>query len=148
QDAPRYLLVLGDADEVSWDLQLYLQHQAMVGRLAFAADEGYEAYVDKVVRAESKRADSLGRALFYVAPDHSAATSVGDRWLVQPNLAASLARARSGDFQAHEIRAVDAEDPDALLLDARKDGPTVLFTLSHGAGAPRAGWKSEEDRRR
>jgi hypothetical protein len=58
-DLPRYLLILGGPDLVSWDLQQMLGSEAFVGRLAFTDEQGnideqgYEAYVDKVLRWES-----------------------------------------------------------------------------------------------
>ncbi|HNN98137.1 MAG TPA: hypothetical protein PKI03_37995, partial [Pseudomonadota bacterium] len=76
QGTPRYLLILGDLDEVPLALQAVLQTDALVGRLAFRNPEGYAAYVEKVLRSEAGGASAAGRALFYTVPDGTAATQV------------------------------------------------------------------------
>ncbi|WP_437760753.1 hypothetical protein [Sorangium sp. So ce1389] len=79
QDLPRYLLVLGDDDLVSWDLQQLLGSEAYVGRLAFADDSGYEAYVEKVLRCEAEAPAESARALYFAVRDGTRATAEGYR---------------------------------------------------------------------
>src|SRR5262245_31334200 len=68
-ELPRYVLLLGDADLVSWDLQQMLGGVAFVGRLAFADDGGYEAYIEKVLRSEAEAQAEGASALFYAVRD-------------------------------------------------------------------------------
>jgi CHAT domain len=151
-DPPRYLLILGDADEISWELQACLQAEAFVGRLAFPSDDGYRSYIDKLLGAEAEaRRAPAARAMFYGARDGSDATNLGYEALVAPSLQACQKRNASRAFPAAAIGEVGGESSsvDDLLREAGKPGPTVLFTLSHGCGAPREGWKSRPaDQRR
>src|SRR5690349_17172751 len=52
EDQPRYLLLLGDAEEISFEFQQTLSVDRFVGRLEFSQEEELEAYVDKVLRME------------------------------------------------------------------------------------------------
>ncbi|HRI63453.1 MAG TPA: CHAT domain-containing protein [Polyangium sp.] len=71
---PRYLLILGDLDEVSLDVQKRLRAKgAFVGRLAFRKEDGtidedaYRAYCKKVIAAEKRPAgeDKPTQSLYY-----------------------------------------------------------------------------------
>lgn len=138
RELPRYLCLLGDLDQVSLELQQALAAEAFVGRIAFRRDEDYLAYAGKVLRwEEAPSAEPSGRALFFAASDDQGA-------LVQPALSACREGAEMGDFDAREVTRVGAE---RLFEAAAAPGPGVLFTLSHGAGAPKGGWTSPERRR-
>lgn len=150
EDLPRYLVILGDADLVSWDLQQRLASDVFVGRLAFADDRGYEAYADKVLRWEKQGRAPAARALFYSAHDGTAATSVGRRALMAPSAIRARERQAKGTFPASEI--VEFGDPDAsgadeLLAEASRSSPGLLFSVSHGLGPPRRGWRSAAEQR-
>jgi hypothetical protein len=151
-EQPRYLLLLGDFDEVSFELQQILASDAFVGRLAFRDDAGFEAYVDKVLRWE--RATALperGRAAFYTVHDGTAATLIGYKSVVAPSLMRCREQHLVEGFRAREVLEIgDPIDwsPERLLATARMPEPTLLFTLSHGLGAPRAGWSSVDHQRR
>ena len=158
QDLPRYLLVLGDADLVSWDLQQMLGSEAYVGRLAFADDSGYQAYVEKVLRCEAEAPAEGARALFFSVRDGTRATVEGYRHLVAPSLDLAREGARSGWFRAAEIREIGggegmftdrelAGHGQDLLREAERARAGVLLSLSHGAGAPRRGWGAPEEQR-
>jgi hypothetical protein len=140
RELPRYLCLLGDLDQVSLDLQQALAAEAFVGRIAFRREDDYLAYVGKVLRWESAPSPApSGRALFFAAGDDRGA-------LVQPALAACREAAEMGDFDAREVASIDG-GAERLLEAAAAPGPGVLFTLGHGAGAPRGGWPSPEQRR-
>lgn len=71
---PRYLLILGDLDEVSLDVQKRLRAKgAFVGRLCFRNDDGtvdeaaYRAYCKKIIAAEKQPAseDKPAQSLYY-----------------------------------------------------------------------------------
>ena len=149
EDIPYYQLLLGDLDELSAELQQIQGVGGCVGRLAFTALADYEAYAAKVLRWEcAPPLPGPPPALFHTVHDGSAATALGHRSLVAPVLAlAHDARARAR-FPAdlHELGDSTDPAPDDLLPHTRAPGG-LLFSLSHGDGAPRQGWRSDADRR-
>ncbi len=151
-EVPRYQLLLGDLDQVPLALQQVQASDGHVGRLAFDREDDYAAYVDKVLRWEKLSAGpGTGRALFFTVHDGTAATSVGHRALVGPGVEVVRRRQAAGHYAAREI--VEFGDrvtpaPDELLARTAAFDPSVLFTLSHGEGAPRGGWRSFEEQRR
>jgi hypothetical protein len=150
KDRPRYLLLLGDLNEVPLELQQALSTDAFVGRLAFATDAGYEAYVAKVQRWEEAAArETKARVLFYTSRDGSSATENGHTQLITPSVTACRERQQVDDFPKADVVAMGAEGKvplDRLLAQAAEPGPGVLFTLSHGRGPPPGGWARPEDR--
>lgn len=151
EERPRYLLLLGDLDQVSLELQQALSTNAFVGRLAFPSAEGYEAYVSKVLRWESMDArPSSARMLFYTARDGTDATESGHRGLIQPCLDACLKRQQAGSLPVAELREI-LDEPFApskrLLESTAQPGPGVLLSLSHGAWFPEGGGFSHDQRR-
>jgi hypothetical protein len=151
RDRPRYQLILGDLHQVSADFQVMQGSEGFVGRLAFDRSEGYEAYVDKLLRWEDAPvASSRARAVFHTVKDRTSATTVGHQNLMVPGLAMARLNHEDGHFLASDIIEVDhgyTPKPGPLLEEAIKDDPAVLFTISHGAGAPRQGWRSSEEQR-
>ncbi|WP_437570126.1 hypothetical protein [Sorangium sp. So ce542] len=154
EDLPRYVLVLGDADLVSWDLQQMLGGAAFAGRLAFADEGGYEAYVQKVLQSEAEAPAPGASALFYAVRDGTRATTEGYQHLMGP----TLEGARRGGFPAQEIREIGGgggmltareleEGAQEMLRAAAQARAGLLFSLSHGAGAPRGGWGSPAEQR-
>jgi hypothetical protein len=148
-DQPRYLLLLGDLDLLSLELQQVLASDSFVGRLAFSEDAGFEAYVEKVLRWERRPSSTPARALFYTAHDGTSATSVGYQALITPSLRACRERQELGDFPARDILEVSSREDWAirrLLEHAAAPEPSLLFSLSHGLGAPRQGWRSADEK--
>lgn len=159
EDAPLYLLLLGDLHQLSADLQHVLAVGSFAGRVCFTDEsgapslEGYAAYADKVVRWSRGATTAEGpELLFYTAPDGSGATLAGDARLVRPGLAASQEALAAGRLPASSVRALEARSGDALLRVLGGEGapprPGVLLSVSHGLGAPRGGWRSPEEQRR
>jgi hypothetical protein len=146
-EIPFYQLILGDLDQVPLALQQVQMLDGVVGRLAFADDRGYEAYVAKLLAWE--RAPSpiaRARSMFYTAHDGTAATTLGYQALVAPGLAIARKDRDSGEFPASDIVELGQPGrlptPDDLVADVGAADPAVLMTVSHGDGAPRAGWAS------
>ena len=140
-DLPRYQLVLGDLHQVSLAIQQSQGTDGYVGRLCFREERDYEAYVDKVLRFEKARDKTESRAKFFTVHDGSRATLSGYQALIQPG----LKLLRENAYEVEEIGNQDTPSPDEFLETARSPDPTVLFSVSHGAGAPRGGWASYED---
>jgi hypothetical protein len=150
-DRPRYLLLLGDADSISWELQRQIAANLFAGRLTFPNDQGYEAYCAKVIAQEKASPEPGARAAFYTVRDGTAATAVGHRGLVAPALEALRNEMQRGDFKAKEIVELGDDGPwgTSELFAAFADRqPTMMFTMSHGLGAPKNGWRSVEEQRR
>jgi hypothetical protein len=151
RDLPRYQLILGDLHQVSAEVQVIQGSDGYVGRLAFDRPEDYEAYVDKLLRWEGAPAPiSQARAVFHTVKDRTSATTTGHQALMGPGLALARRYQEEGDFPASAVVEVDhgyTPKPGPLLEEAIKDEPGVLFTMSHGAGAPRQGWRSLEEQR-
>lgn len=149
-EQPRYLLLLGDLDLLSLELQQVLGSDGFIGRLAFSRDADYEAYVEKVLRWERSPSSAQARTLFYTAHDGTRATSLGYQALISPSLKSCRERQSRGDFQARHILEIGDQDDwsvDRLLEQAASPEPSVLFSLSHGLGAPRQGWRSLNEQR-
>jgi hypothetical protein len=170
EERPRYLLVLGDLDQVSLSLQQILASDAFIGRLAFrrgddarSDEEAYEAYTEKVLRFEGGLYDgaavspkpvppedaqgfALPGVLYYTARDGTLATFIGYQALMARSLEQSRERRASGALRCGEILELGDEaitsTGDFTRLLARPE-PSVLFSLSHGLGAPRRGWQSD-----
>lgn len=153
EDVPLYALVLGDLHQTSAELQHVLATNTLVGRLHVATPEGetdlsgYAAYAEKVARlARDGTPETKADFLFYTAPDGSSATVAGQARLVAPSFEASLERLASGKLPAAAVSLLEADTVEALLAAAGVSRPSVLLSVSHGQGAPRRGWKSEEER--
>jgi Helix-turn-helix domain len=144
-ERPRYLLVLGDLDQVSADLQHVLANGSFVGRVHFAGDDGaldaarYHRYAEKVVAwADHPTGEEKPDALFFAARDRSRATAQGRALLVDPCHALAT-RARSNGDPLLAGAPVDVGDSAGSLLAAVKSPrPSVLLTLGHGLGLPGA----------
>jgi hypothetical protein len=156
-DRPRYLLLLGELDEVTLELQHTLANGSYVGRLSFTDGAGepdlarYEAYARKVVGfARNPSAEAAPDALFYTASDDTSATAAGRLQLVSPCIEMATRGQSRGTFPAAGIREIPAESGAAsdFLRGAGSARPSVLLSVSHGLGAPRGGWKSSELQRR
>lgn len=148
EDVPRYLLILGDADLVSWELQQRLASDTFIGRLCFPSEQGYQAYIHKLLSIERRPPAAGARALFCAVLDGTPATKVGHAGLLAPALAQTRQEREKGTFKAGDIehigesQSVSAGD---LLAAAASDQPTLLFSISNGCGAPKGGWKSTQE---
>jgi hypothetical protein len=155
EDRPLYLMLLGDVDRVSLELQHSLGNCAIVGRGHFANDQGdvdahaYAAYAEKVVRYARYGTPSEKPAmLFHVAKDGTKATLTGESMLVTPCIEAATKNRASGRLPVADVREIDAEGTDAFMAAGAQATPSVLLSVSHGVGAPRRGWNTEEEARR
>lgn len=150
-EQPFYQLILGNLDQVALSIQQVQGASELVGRLAFDRDDDYRAYIDKLLRAEEAGPPtSAGRGLFYTVHDGTRATRAGFDSLITPGVTLARRKVMERKLPAREL--IDAGDRtiptrDELLQLITPDDPTVLFTLSHGAGSPRTGWKTKDRQR-
>lgn len=148
-DRPRYLLLLGDMDGLSLELQQVLSTDAFVGRLVFPTEEGYEAYCAKVLKWEATTSQqrTRPRALFYTARDGTRATDIASEVLMEPGFA-TLRERQPKDFPHTELREIIDEQGASTqqwLSCVAQPEPSVMLSLSHGLGG--TGWNSPEQQR-
>jgi hypothetical protein len=152
QDVPLYQLILGNFDQVPLSIQ---QFQAAtggcVGRLHFDDERGYGAYIDKLLASEKAGPrPEPGQLVVHTAHDGSPALTLGYDALIQPCLALMKSEGDIGRWPGGAVASGGAPgvpDQAGFLERAAAAAQGVLFTMSHGAGGPRNGWKSEADRR-
>lgn len=148
RERPRYLLLLGDLEQTSLELQHTLAHGGCVGRLSLADDDAHAAYAAKVVAWEHTSRE-LPRLLSFTVHDGTSATGAGHRHLMRP-CSDYVERER----QAGALALADAvtiphdDDPRPLLGAAAASEASLLLSLSHGLGAPRRGWTDAAHQRR
>lgn len=151
EELPRYLLVLGDLDQVSLELQQVMASNTFIGRLAGASDADYAAYVQKVLQWEaSPSRDAAARSLYCTVKDGTAATTIGYKALMEPSVAQAAARRDEGRLPLKDLVGLALEPEDArarFLAEVGRPEPAVLCSMSHGLGAPRGGWKSRDEQR-
>ncbi len=149
-DLPRYLVILGDLDQVSVELQQALSTDTFTGRLAFGAAADYGAYAAKVLRAERRAREASSRLLFFTARDGTAATSIGHRALVAPSVERCASLRDRGVLGVGEISAIPY-DPirpwEPLWASINASSPSILLSVSHGLGPPRGGFRSVDEQR-
>lgn len=141
-DLPRYQLIVGDLDQVPVSVQQVQATDGFVGRIAFDDLDGYRTYADKVVRWEDRPAPAAdGHAILHAVRDGTSATRRGYEALIAPGEAILRRRRAAGDVRYGELRVTGSErpTPDELWAAAATDRPSVLLSVSHGVGVPRAG---------
>lgn len=148
-ERPHYLLILGDLDGVSLELQHTLANGALVGRLHCATITGFRSYAEKVVARERAEPSDRGRSLFYTVQDGTSAIQTGYSRLVEPCMQMTQAWSAAGKLDRSTVSEIPYSDwsPDEMLATAGLDEPSVLLSLSHGLGAPRKGWRSPDQQR-
>lgn len=148
-ERPRYLLMLGDLDAVSLELQHILANGSLVGRLQCPDLQGFRAYAEKVVARETGALHDRGRALYYTVQDGTAAVDKGHRRLIEPCLEMTRQWSEAGKLELSESIEIPYSDwgPDEMLEEAGGEEPSVMLSLSHGLGAPRRGWKTPDHQR-
>jgi hypothetical protein len=150
EERPRYLLVLGDLDQVSLATQQQFATDTCIGRLAFPRIEDYDTYARKVLRWEEASAlAAQARMLFYTSEDGTDAVILGRRKLIEPCLAACGNALGNGAAEGGPLDIIGRkEDPlRQLMAQAAMAEPALLLSLSHGLGRPKGGWGSAAHQR-
>ncbi len=159
-DIPAYLCVLGRLDQVSLALQQVAAVDSYVGRVCFEQEDHYASYVAKLLAWERRQAEQdRGRALFFSSLDGTGATTVAQKFLIEPTLTdarrfieEAKSNPRRDRFPVSELVELSTDryacDASELLDCAGVDAPSVLFSMSHGSGAPKEGWPAGDHQRR
>ncbi len=149
---PFYALLLGDLDQLPLPLHQTLASEVHTGRLAFDQPEHYEAYVDKLLRAEATPAATAhSRSLLLTVADGSPATAIGAEGLMKPGRELLLDGAQQAGRPTESLLDLayhPGDDPRALSAAVTDRTPTVMLSMSHGLGSPRRGWPSAAEQRR
>ena len=148
-ERPRYLLILGDIDRISLELQHVLANGSFVGRLHCPTLKGYRSYAEKVVTRERAAPVPRPRALYYTVQDGSAAIGAGSRHFAAPCMQMTADLAARGKLVVDGPTEIPHSEwgPEELFTVAGIDAPSLLVSLSHGLGAPRRGWRSPDQQR-
>lgn len=146
-ERPRYLLMIGGIDQLPLELQQVLSTHAWLGRLAFDRVEDYGHYARKVCRWAEASGQREAGAVFFSVRDGSRATQQGHPGLVLPCYEQMRTLKDSGRLPLAELLGPDdvGGAPEEFLAAAAKARPTVLLSMSHGRGAPKEGWASQDD---
>jgi hypothetical protein len=128
---PYYLLLVGEPEEIPFELQYLLDVQYGVGRLAFDTADEYERYARTVVAAESGQVRRPRTATFF-APRHDGdhPTALSAEHLAAP-LAAGFARNRP-DWSVQTAVADEATKARLGQVLAADAAPALLFSAGHG----------------
>lgn len=129
---PHYILVAGGPDQVPFHFQALLDSAASVGRVDFDSVSDLDAYVEKVIRLEGASAPVAAREALFFAPDGDEATYFSRRYMADPLAQHVKASCR---FPTSALLGDDASK-ERFLESARKRKPALVYTASHGLGAP------------
>ncbi|MEZ6142540.1 MAG: hypothetical protein R3B84_18425 [Zavarzinella sp.] len=133
---PHYVLMVGGPEQIPFKFQSLLQSAAAVGRVAFDSLQDLEAYVKKVIRLENEDAPVTTREAIVFAPDGG---------LQDPTYFSRLYMAKPLADEIKDKLSLDAkpilgsEATKQNLVEAlRRSRPALVYTASHGLGAPNA----------
>lgn len=138
-DRPFYVLILGGPKQVPFLFQSFLATVAAVGRLDLDSPQDVRAYAEKIVRLENANTPATKREAIFFATNHgkNAAGVYDPTYYSHYHLAAPLAQQVQDTYQV-PVKTLFAQDATkANLADALGSGqPALVFTASHGLGAP------------
>ena len=132
-ERPRYVLILGDVDQIPLNRQIDLSLRDFVGRLAFDDEADYKTYVDKIVKLEMNSGsvtsnESLFLAPLHPGPDHDPdPTFYSARYLV-PEVQRVVEAAGGNVIALTEQDATKSN----FIKAAKEHTPAIVFTASHG----------------
>lgn len=132
-ERPRYLLILGDLDEVSLELQQEMASDVMIGRIAFTREEDYATYAEKVVRFEGVVRDEAPRLLFLTVDPEPPTPAILDagRKFIRPCIDGLEKADAAGQRPAVTVENwfIEDEHCDSLLQCVDELAPSILFSV-------------------
>jgi hypothetical protein len=128
---PYYLLLVGDPQQIPFQLQYELDVEHAVGRIWFPRAEDYAQYARRVVAAETAGPLPRRSATFFGTrnPDDAATALSADSFI------APLAALVAQDHPSWQVRTLLGDEATKSRLAATvhgADAPGLLFTASHG----------------
>lgn len=149
----RFALLVGDAAELPWAVQLAAQRRVCTGRLPTTNPEALAAYTQKLLgwedAAPTGQAPGEGQADLVLFEPHQndPRTAARAQWFGRP-VAQALRNLRDAGVLPLYDLADEAAPYNEPLEDLRKraSGPRRVLLLTHGRGAvlPKAGWSGAE----
>ena len=138
ESLPHYVLIVGGPKQVPFWFQSLLDSLASAGRVDFDSLDDLRAYAEKVCRLEDPAADPVvSRDCLIFAPDGGPndATHFSNLYMAQP-----LSQLISQKLGFPTTAILGEEATKAAFVAALADrSPALVYTASHGLGAPRAG---------
>lgn len=128
---PYYLLLVGGPESIPFEFQYSLGVDHAVGRVYFDDAGDYEQYAENVRNAEGQPSPARAH-LFGPTNAGDEATALSSELLVKP-LALDLHQLSPNAAITQDVGGAATRSRLEHLLTAA-DGPTVLFTASHGLG--------------
>jgi len=146
---PYYLLLVGGPEQIPYSFENVLKPRYAVGRIQFDTADDYQRYCAGVETYEKTTVPVRSKEIVYWATRYKEdkQTELSEEHLIG-KLCAGFGESGSAQkrplaarcgFAANEFRAENATKTalhDALHPKAGKLGPALLFTASHGLGAP------------
>jgi Peptidase family C25 len=131
---PHYILIAGGPEQVPFLFQSMLDTVAATGRVAFDSAEDLRTYVDKVIRIETVETPVVEKEALFFAPDYGwdDPTYFSCQYMVEP--LAKVAQNELGFNTKTILR--DQATKERLQETLRTAKPAMVFTASHGMGAP------------
>ncbi len=141
-EQPYYLLILGDFDQIPASYDIMMNDHVSVGRLCFPNIDDYRTYATKVVRAETsvRNESSRDTPQIVVYSPHGVAkkkdaVDIAHGMLVKP----LLTHFREEHSAAEVVFGGPHADTEhtswgKVREELQRDAPTVLLSVSHGAG--------------
>jgi Peptidase family C25 len=130
---PHYVLIVGDPQQVPFRFQSILATAAAVGRLDFDSIDDLKAYVAKVIGLEKAAKPVVKNETIFFATDGG----IGDPTYLSLRF---MAEPLANYLQGQKIKTTTLFGDDATksqLLDVlSKAKPALVYTASHGLGAP------------
>jgi hypothetical protein len=137
QEVPHYVLIVGGPDRVPFRFQSFMDSAASVGRLDLDSLEDLETYIRKLIGLETAESPATAREAVCFAPDGGPndATHFSRLYMAEP--LAEHIRTRCG-VNTNAIMGDDATK-ERLLESLSGARPALVYTASHGLGAPNEG---------
>ena len=136
---PYYLLIVASPERIPYRFQYQLDVQYAVGRIHFDALEDYANYAASVVRAETGQFTVARKAAFFgVRNPGDIATQLSADDLVGP--LGQWMNAGDPDWPGWSAETLLKDDATKARLSGLlhdPNGPSLLFTASHGMGFPK-----------
>ena len=126
---PYYLMLLGDATRIPFEVQHRLAQAHLVGRLCLDSPQAYAYYADNVVAAETGRVKRPRRAVIFAAHHRDDPPTQASLSLLARPLGADLSRVEG--WRVEGVWAGDATKQRLSRLLGGDQTPLVLFTASH-----------------